>query len=347
MAQRPRASGDAERTTVIVEHKVRADDPPRALQCLAGLTTLSRQRLKDAMNKGAVWLTRRGRRPQRLRRVTAELTPGDRIALYYDATVLAMQPLEPTLIADFKRYSAWFKPAGLLVDGSRFGDHCTLERQVEQHFGGRRQVFLVHRLDREAAGVILVAHSSQAAARLGALFHDREVEKYYEVEVRGQLAPAGATGRIDDPLDGRTSHTEYTVLAVDRDRDVSRLQVRIHTGRYHQIRRHLAAVGHPVMGDPRYGAGNADPRGMQLVASRLSFICPWGGQPVTVRAVTAQSPRDRPSSARPAGAAARPRRVRPGPVATAPGANVFPDQQAIAADQGRHRHGFSPSVTDL
>lgn len=279
-----------ERTTVTVEHKVRADDPPRALQCLAALTTLSSQRLKDAMNKGAVWLTRRGRRPQRLRRVTAELVPGDRIALFYDSAVLAMQPLKPSLIADYKRYSAWFKPAGLLVDGSRFGDHCTLERQVEQYFGGKRQVFLVHRLDREAAGVMLVAHSSQAAARLGALFHDRKVEKYYEIEVRGRLAPAGTAGRIDEPLDGKASHTEYTVLAVDADRDVSRLEVRIHTGRYHQIRRHFAAIGHPVMGDPRYGERNTDPRGMQLLASRLSFKCPWSGQPVTVRAAAAQPP---------------------------------------------------------
>jgi tRNA pseudouridine32 synthase/23S rRNA pseudouridine746 synthase len=285
---RRRPAGD-ERIQVTVEHTVRADDPLRALQCLAALTTLSNQRLKDAMNKGAVWLTRRGRRPQRLRRVTAELTPGDRIALYYDAGVLAMQPQLPTLLTDYKRYSAWYKPAGLLVDGSRYGDHCTLERQVEQHFGGRRQVFLVHRLDREAAGVMLVAHSSQSAARLGALFHDRRVEKYYEIEVRGQVGPAGATGRIDEPLDGKPAHTEYAVLAVDGDRDVSRLQVRIHTGRYHQIRRHFAGLGHPVMGDPKYGENNSDPRGMQLVASRLSFICPWSGQPVTVTAAAVQS----------------------------------------------------------
>jgi len=285
-----RVAEDAERTTVTVEHKVRADDPPRALQCLARLTTLSNQRLKDAMNKGAVWLTRRGRRPQRLRRVTAELIPGDRIALYYDAAVLAMQPLKPTPVADFRRYSAWFKPAGLLVDGSRYGDHCTLERQVEQYFGGNRQVFLVHRLDREAAGVMLVAHSSQAAARLGALFHDRKVGKYYRIEVRGRLAPAGATGRIDEPLDGKAARTEYTVLGVDAGREVSRLEVRIHTGRYHQIRRHFAASGHPVMGDPRYGEHNADPRGMQLVASRLSFVCPWSGQAVTVSAPAVQSP---------------------------------------------------------
>lgn len=201
-----------------------------------------------------------------------------------------MQPLKPTLVADFRRYSAWFKPAGLLVDGSRYGDHCTLERQVEQYFGGNRRVFLVHRLDREAAGVMLVAHSSQAAARLGALFHDRKVGKYYRIEVRGRLAPAGATGRIDEPLDGKAARTEYTVLGVDAGREVSRLEVRIHTGRYHQIRRHFAASGHPVMGDPRYGEHNADPRGMQLVASRLSFVCPWSGQAVTVSAPAVHAP---------------------------------------------------------
>jgi tRNA pseudouridine32 synthase/23S rRNA pseudouridine746 synthase len=264
---------------VIVEHTVSRGDPTVAIACLAALTDLPKLRLKDAMNKGAVWLARPGRRPQRLRRVTTELKPGDRLSLYYDPKVLALDPIPPRLLRDFTRYSAWYKPPGLLVDGSRFGDHCTLERQVEKHFHNR-PALLVHRLDREASGIVLVAHSSSAAARLGALFRERAMQKEYEIEVLGVVGECGARGAIDTPLDGKPSRTEYEVLAVDVAAGRTRLRVNMLTGRYHQIRRHFADVGHPVLGDPRYGEGNADPRGLQLVATRLAFRCPWTGESV-------------------------------------------------------------------
>ena len=69
----------------------------------------------------------------------------------------------------------------------------------------------------------------------------------------------------------------HVIPAADRARDASVVQIRIRTGRTHQIRRHLAALGHPVLGDPRYGRGNADPRGLQLVAAGLTFRCPLRG----------------------------------------------------------------------
>ena len=96
--------------------------------------------------------------------------------------------------------------------------------------------------------------------------------------VRCDLAARhSAAGRIDLPLDGRPALTEYRVERYDRARDASVVQIRIRTGRTHQIRRHLAALGHPVLGDPRYGRGNADPRGLQLVAAGLTFRCPLRG----------------------------------------------------------------------
>lgn len=260
---------------------MRRGDPTVAIACLAAHVDLPKLRLKDAMNKGAVWLAHPGRKPQRLRRVTAEVKPGDRLSLYYDAQVLALQPIPPVLLHDYRRYSAWYKPPGLLVDGSRYGDHCTLERQVEKHFNNR-PALLVHRLDREAAGVVLVAHSSAAAARLGELFRERQMEKEYLIEVLGAPAAVGERGSIDTPLDGKPSRTDYEVLAIDPARNNARLRVSMQTGRYHQIRRHFAGIGHPVLGDPKYGEGNSDPRGMQLVASRLAFNCPWSGEQVAL-----------------------------------------------------------------
>jgi tRNA pseudouridine32 synthase/23S rRNA pseudouridine746 synthase len=289
-----------ERRVVTLEHTVRRDDPLQALRCISRYTDLSHERLKDAMRKGALWLTRRGRKPHRLRRVTAELRPGDHLTLYYDSAVLAAAPPLPVLLQDCRRYSAWYKPAGLLVEGSRYGDHAALERLVELHFGNKRPVYLVHRLDREAAGVMVVAHTPQAAARLSALFRERDVEKVYEVEVRGDLRKHSERGVIDVPLDGKPSRTDFEVIAYDAARGVTKARVRMQTGRYHQIRRHFAHIGYAVMGDPKYGTGNSDPRGMQLVATLLGFTDPWTGERRTlhaegagIAASTAISPRPR------------------------------------------------------
>lgn len=244
-----------------------------AIDLLAEASGLPRARLKDAMNKGAVWRrTVRGGR-LRLRRATTRLKAGDRIGLHYDPDLLRRSPPPAACVLDRGRYSVWDKPAGLMTQGNDYGDHCSLLRQVERHFAPPRQVFPVHRLDREAAGLVVVAHDRGAAGQLSALMQGRAVYKRYRVEVRGDLSgrPEGA---IDIPLDGKPALSRYRLREYDAGRDVSRLDVEIETGRRHQIRRHLERIGHPVMGDPRYGSGNADARGMQLQAVELRFMCP-------------------------------------------------------------------------
>lgn len=268
------------RRVLTVEVTVAAGDPDHAPELLAQRSGLSRLRIKDAMTKGAVWLARGGRKPERLRRATTPLKPGDRLALYYDSAVLALDPPRATLVTDARRYSVWNKPAGLLVEGSRFGDHATLATQVATHFTPRREVYLVHRLDLEASGLILVAHSRSAAAKLSALFQARSVDKRYRVEVLGDLRPRGGKGRIDLPLDGKAAVTEYDVDDFREEDNRSVVHVRMLSGRYHQIRRHFEAIGHPVIGDPRYGRGNKDPGGLRLAAVGIAFIDPWSNRPV-------------------------------------------------------------------
>jgi tRNA pseudouridine32 synthase/23S rRNA pseudouridine746 synthase len=227
------------------------------------------------MNKGAAWLTRRGQR-KRLRRATAELVPGDRLELFYDRSLLTAALEPPRLIADRRRYSVWFKPAGVLAEGTDYGDHAAMERLVGQQFTPERSVFIVHRLDREASGLMVVAHDREAAARLSRLFSaERGMEKVYRVQVLGETESAG---RIDQPLDGKAALSEYERESYDAERGLSNLRVRIHTGRLHQIRRHLEAIGHPVMGDPRYGKGNKNREGLRLVAWRLAFNDPFTGE---------------------------------------------------------------------
>jgi len=248
---------------------------PVASELLAGLSGLSRIKVKDAMQKGAVLLRRPRAKAVRLRRARAVLQAGDEVTLSYDDELLARVPPTPDCRLDAGRYSVWFKPAGLMTQGTAFGDHCALLRLAELQLRPR-PVYPVHRLDREAAGLVLLAHDGAAAAVFSRLFAERAIAKGYRVEVRGR--PENEIGRIDLPLDGRPALTRYRLTAYDPALDSSALEVETATGRKHQIRRHLALVGVPVIGDPRYGRGNKDPGGLRLTAHRLAFQCPFSGR---------------------------------------------------------------------
>ena len=89
------------------------------------------------------------------------------IELYYDRRVLDAEPEAPRLIADESDYSVWFKPFGVLSQGSRWGDHCAMTRCAEKALSPERPALVVHRLDRAATGLMLLAHRKRAAALLG------------------------------------------------------------------------------------------------------------------------------------------------------------------------------------
>ena len=249
---------------------------PQACDFLACQTGLSKARVKDAMNKGAVWLARKGLGRVRLRKATFVLKKGDSLELHYDARVLSTEPPSASCLADYKRYSIWFKPANVLTQGTDFGDHGSLMRQVEISFNPRREAYPVHRLDREVEGLIMVAHNRQAAATLSKLFRDHSIVKLYRAVVLGLLE--NNEGIINQLLDGKEAVTKYKVISRNTDTNVSTLRVEIETGRLHQIRRHLAGIGHPVMGDPRYGAGNKDGKPLRLTACELEWRCPFTGR---------------------------------------------------------------------
>ena len=245
----------------------------KAVDILARHCGLSRGQLKKAMKNGALWLER-GKRVQRLRRADRMLRPGDVLHLYYDARIQQQTPAEAVLVADEGDYSVWFKPPGMYSQGSKWGDHCSLPRWVEQHLKPQRNAFIVHRLDRAASGLMLLAHTRVAAAKLSGLFRDRGVTKRYRVKVQGRFC--SETVFIDTPLDGRSACSRVVRLAYDEDRGQSLLEVDIETGRKHQIRRHLAGMGFPVVGDRLYGGGKEDD--LQLQSVYLAFDCPLKGQ---------------------------------------------------------------------
>ncbi len=230
------------------------------------------------MQKGAVWLTR-GKSTQRLRRASKKLISGQTLHLYYDADILAQTDFTAYLIADENDFSVWYKPSGMLSQGSKYGDHTAIYRWAETHLLPQRNAFLVHRLDRATSGLILIAHSKKAAAALAQLFAQRAIKKYYIAQVHGiPELPKNTTQTIEEPLEGKKSITKILSIEPASDRQTSRLDIQLLTGRKHQIRQHLSNTGHPIVGDRLYGKGQKDNIDLCLKAYKIIFISPFDQQ---------------------------------------------------------------------
>ena len=236
-------------------------------------TGLSKSRIKDAMNKGAVRIKKKKGKMLPVRRASCVLSAGDYIELHYDTQLLSRNPPSAKCLRDLGSYSVWFKPPGLMSQGTKFGDHCSLLRQAEKYFRPARRAFPVHRLDREASGIMLVAHGRESAAKLSGLFQTKQVEKEYRLEVLGNVNDLNSR-KILFSLDGGSAVTEFTVISYDAVKNSSEVTAVAKTGRYHQVRRHFNMTGHPVMGDPKYGKGNKNNEGMKLCAAALRYRCP-------------------------------------------------------------------------
>ncbi len=196
------------------------------------------------------------------------------------------------------------KPAGMVVHAGAGVHSGTLVNALLHRFGalsavgGEMRPGIVHRLDRYTSGVILVAKNDTAHRKLAAQFSGRRVEKVYLALVHGAVKQE--SGVIDKPVardpvhrtrmtarlrEGRAAHTEYRVTA--RLPGFTFLEVKIGTGRTHQIRVHLSSIGHPVAGDTLYGAPaqvpGRPPLGRYFLhAHRIRFFRPADGEPVTV-----------------------------------------------------------------
>jgi 23S rRNA pseudouridine1911/1915/1917 synthase len=195
------------------------------------------------------------------------------------------------------------KPAGLTVHAGAGALSGTLVNRLVHHFqslsqvGGDLRPGIVHRLDKDTSGVLLVARNDVAHRNLAGQFAARTVEKLYLALVQG--AVRADSGRITKPIardpvrrirmtaklgsrsgPGRTALTEYRVL--ERLAGFTFLEIRLGTGRTHQIRVHMADLGHPVAGDRLYGAAPAER--MFLHAWRIGFLSPAKEERVTVQA---------------------------------------------------------------
>ncbi len=187
------------------------------------------------------------------------------------------------------------KPAGMLVHRGWGRDSLTLVDLVRR-ITGNGKAYPIQRLDRGTSGVVLFALDAETAGRLGVMQRRGQIEKHYLALVRGRPP---AQGVINHPIpckpggSRRPAATSYRLLASAecRPRTVSLVEVRPHSGRLHQVRRHLKHISHPLIGDANYGKGalnrafteNYGLRRLALHACRLALAHPASGERLALR----------------------------------------------------------------
>lgn len=280
-----------------VQHTV-ATDAPRLDQYLAGLLIgESRSRVQRLITQGLVRLNDRPARPG------SRLRAGDRLSWELPAPTpsrLEAEPMDLRIVYEDDDLAVVDKPAGLVVHpgpGHPTGTlvHGLLGRGPGwSTIGGTERPGIVHRLDRDTSGLLVVARSPHAHKLLQAALARREITREYLALVRGR--PSARSGTIEAPVGrdprartrmsiggagARMARTHFTLERAFASSSLLRL--RLETGRTHQIRVHLGAIGHPVYGDPEYGvAGVLGLQRQFLHACRLAFDHPLTGARVDV-----------------------------------------------------------------
>lgn len=189
---------------------------------------------------------------------------------------------EALLVAD--------KPAGLLAVPGRGEDkQDCLSARIQQEFS---DALVVHRLDMPTSGLMVFARGAEMQRELSRLFEQRLVAKRYVAVVAGRVKqeagevnlplicdwPNRPLQKVDSEI-GKPSLTRYRVLS--RDSDTTRVELEPVTGRTHQLRVHMASIGHPILGDAFYGDAASAPR-LLLHACSLNFVHPLSGNPLSI-----------------------------------------------------------------
>ncbi len=265
------------------------------------MSGFSRSRIQEWIRQGRVLVNGAGRRASYTLRqgdaVRAEPAPAPPLRAVPEQIPLSVLYEDADVVAIDKR-------AGMVVHAGAGVSSGTLVNALLHRFGalstvgGEMRPGIVHRLDRFTSGVMLVAKTDAAHRALAEQFSGRRVEKVYLALVHGAVKQE--RGRIEKPIardparrvrmtsrlaSGRAAWSEYRVLR--RLAGSTLLEVRIGTGRTHQIRVHLAALGHPVVGDRLYGApalvpGRPEPGRFFLHAHRIRFCQPTDGREIVV-----------------------------------------------------------------
>ncbi|MBI3997946.1 MAG: RluA family pseudouridine synthase [Armatimonadetes bacterium] len=264
------------------------------------LPHLSRTRIQTLIAAGSVAI---GGPAPRTVRASDRVRPGDRIEVDVpppEPAALRPEPIPLEVVHEDEDVLVINKPAGLTVHPGAGRPSGTLVHAVLAHcpdlpgIGGEQRPGIVHRLDKDTSGLLVVAKTEAALRHLQAEIQSRRARRDYLALVHGRVARE--EGIIDAPIGRDPRHrTRMAVVATGRRAvtfyrvregypRATLLEVRLETGRTHQIRVHCASLGHPVVGDPVYGR-RPNPWGLRrqaLHAYRLTFVHPSSGRELTL-----------------------------------------------------------------
>ncbi|MDO9541736.1 MAG: RluA family pseudouridine synthase [Kiritimatiellia bacterium] len=254
------------------------------IQFLADRLGVSRNKAKEIIDRRRVFIN--GKRTWMARHC---LKPGDQIAGAFTAGKSAEIKRAIVLYED-DDYLIVNKPSGLPSNGPD-----SIEQFLNRQSGNESTAachasrVACHRLDKDTSGCLIFAKRQKAKERIIPLFIKKEIIKEYEAIIRGCLPKAIMT--ITAPIDGQKAVSRVRLLdatpaASPAGSGASHVSISIETGRTHQIRKHLASIGHPVLGDQHYGVGREVPQSERLIGRQMlhavgiKFIQPFTGKPV-------------------------------------------------------------------
>ena len=264
----------------IAEYVVQAEDPRLRIDRLAAerFDLPSRSQARKMIKRGELLLDEQQVEPSRF------VKEGDRLILLRPAKLPPTWELELPVVYVDDDLAAIHKPPGPVVSGNRFR---TVEHALPFNLGpspAPDALVLprpVHRLDARTSGLLLVARSASALVELGRRFQRREVRKRYRAILSGRLE---GEGTVEEPLDGRDARTRWRAVRHDPSLHVdwtTTVDLFPETGRTHQLRRHMASLGHPVLGDELYNDGPVlRSAGLFLFAAELKLLHPRTDQPL-------------------------------------------------------------------
>lgn len=240
----------------------------------------TRSQLKKAIKRGEVLIN------GRVGRTGDQVQRGDKLSYLPYTQHRPVLELDIDVVYEDSYLCIVDKPAGLPVSGNRYRqlDNCLSYNLTASPLeDSLAQPLPVHRLDKATSGLLICSKTRAAHILLSEQLHDRRIRKWYEAIVFGKLE---GNGSLITPIDGKRALTTYsslTIIPSPRYDYLTHLQLEIETGRTHQIRRHCALAGHPIMGDQLYcPAQLRRSKGLRLQACRLAFTHPITGEPLNL-----------------------------------------------------------------
>ncbi len=271
---------------------------------------MSRRKIRSVIDMGGCYINRK-----RARIASRSVHSGDMVQLEFsDATIQKRRPVENLtkehILYEDGQIIIINKPSGLASQPTRTNAKDHVLAQVKALVGGKYTPYLVHRLDQETSGAMIVAKSKESSDVWSAIFKERSIEKYYLALSRGfhqrktasikthltRIHPTTGLVKVSEgkERDARPAHTDIEILDYNKRWNISLVRCQIFTGRSHQIRVHLASVNLPIWGDKKYNSQlvadlpgecqGTTAKHQMLHASQLTFVHPLTKKTITVEA---------------------------------------------------------------